>query len=102
TESRPENDGEVMAKALVDHGIDAKVILDISIGYHMKDIDFIVIGADAVCENGGIINKIGTFTISLCAKNFKKPFYVMVESLKFLKMYPLDQYDVPQCINKFK
>jgi translation initiation factor eIF-2B subunit alpha len=102
TESRPENDGELMAKILCEHGIDAKLILDISIGYHMKDIDFIVIGADAVCENGGIINKIGTFTIALCAKNFKKPFYVMVESLKFLKMYPLDQCDIPQCISKFK
>jgi translation initiation factor eIF-2B subunit alpha len=102
TESRPENDGELMAKVLSEHGIESQVILDISIGYHMKDIDFIVIGADAVCENGGVINKIGTFTIALCAKNFKKPFYVMVESLKFLKMYPLDQCDVPQCFSKFK
>jgi translation initiation factor eIF-2B subunit alpha len=102
TESRPENSGEIMAKALVENGIEAKVILDISIGYYIKDIDFVVLGSDAVCENGGIINKIGTFTIALCAKNFKKPFYVMVESLKFLKMYPLDQYDIPQTLQKFK
>ena len=56
-----------------------------SIGYYIKDIDCVVVGADAVCENGGILNRIGTYTIAICAKNFKKPFYVMVESLKFLK-----------------
>ena len=101
TEARPENAGESMAKTLIEKGIDAKVILDISVGYYMKDLDFIMVGADAVCENGGIINRIGTFTIAICAKNFKKPFYVMVESLKFLKMYPLDQSDIPQSTNKY-
>lgn len=66
------------------------------------DIDAILVGADAVCENGGIINKIGTFTIACVAKSFKKPFYVMVESLKFLKMYPLNQSDVPFPSDEFK
>jgi translation initiation factor eIF-2B subunit alpha len=100
TESRPENAGLQMAKELLDNEIEAKVILDISVGFHMKDIDCVVVGADAVCENGGVINRIGTFTLAICAKNFKKPFYVMVESLKFLKMYPLDQSDIPQTVNK--
>lgn len=101
TEARPENAGQEMAKELIDNGIDCKVILDISVGFYMKDIDCVVVGADAVCENGGIINRIGTFTIAICAKNFKKPFYVMVECLKFLKMYPLDQSDIPQTVNKY-
>ena len=100
TEARPENAGQEMAKELVEHGIEAKVILDISVGYYMKDIDCVVVGSDAVCENGGIINRIGTFTLAICAKNFKKPFYVMVECLKFLKMYPLDQSDIPQTVKK--
>ena len=45
-------------------------------------------------ENGGIVNKIGTFTIALCAKAYNKPFYVFAESLKFLKRFPLQQDDV--------
>jgi translation initiation factor eIF-2B subunit alpha len=102
TESRPDNTGELMAKSLKEYGIDSKIILDISIGYFIMDIDAILVGADAVCENGGIINRIGTFTIACCAKSFKKPFYVMVESLKFLKMYPLNQSDVPFPSNTFK
>ena len=96
TESRPESSGQQMAKILVENGLDAKVILDLSIGFYIKDIDCVLVGADAVCENGGILNRIGTYTIAICAKNFKKPFYVMVESLKFLKLYPLDQSDIPQ------
>lgn len=96
TESNPENNGYKIEKILKSNNIECEIILDISIGYHMKDIDCVIVGADAVCENGGIINKIGTFTCALCCKNFKKPFYVMVESLKFLKLYPLDQYDIPE------
>jgi translation initiation factor eIF-2B subunit alpha len=96
TESRPESSGQQMVKILIENGCDARLILDLSVGYYIKDIDCVVVGADAVCENGGILNRIGTYTIAICAKNFKKPFYVMVESLKFLKLYPLDQSDIPQ------
>lgn len=102
TESRPENAGENMVKILTEQGIESRLILDSSVGYHMKDVDCVLVGADAVCENGGIINRIGTFTLAICAKNFKKPFYVLVESLKFLKMYPLDQSDIPESVNTYK
>jgi translation initiation factor eIF-2B subunit alpha len=102
TESRPDNTGELMANSLLENEIDAKIILDISIGYFIMDIDAILVGADAVCENGGIINRIGTFTIACLAKSFKKPFYVMIESLKFLKIYPLNQSDVPFKSDVFK
>jgi len=55
----------------------------------MPKIDCVFVGCEAVVENGGIINKIGTFTIALCAKTFQKPFYVFTESLKFMKEFPL-------------
>ena len=66
---------------------------------YLKDIDFILTGADAICENGGIINKVGTHTISVCAKQYSKPFYVIVSSLKYLKMYIMEQKDL-NIINK--
>lgn len=102
TEARPENSGDLMGKKLKEAGIDYKIILDISVGFFIMDVDAILVGADAVCENGGIINRIGTFTIACCAKRFKKPFYVMVESLKFLKIYPLNISDVPNTCLDFK
>lgn len=37
--------------------------------------------------------------MAICAKEFKKPFYVLTESYKFSRMYPLNQKDLP---NSFK
>ena len=45
-------------------------------------------------ENGGIINKLGTYQLAVVAKALKRPFYVAVESYKFARMYPLAQRDV--------
>ena len=47
-----------------------KLILDSSVGTIMSEIDMVFLGAEAVVENGGIINKTGTFTMALCAKSF--------------------------------
>lgn len=33
--------------------------------------------------------------MAICAKEFKKPFYVLTESYKFSRMYPLNQKDLP-------
>lgn len=57
----------------------------------MSSVDCVFVGAEAVLENGGIVNRIGTFTAALCAKAYNKPFYVFAESLKFLKRFPLEQ-----------
>ena len=40
--------------------------------------------------------------MAICAKCFKKPVYVLCESLKFLRMFPLDQNDVPQHISFYE
>ena len=42
----------------------------------------ILVGAEAVVENGGIINKLGTYGMALAASAHKKPVYVAVESYK--------------------
>ena len=53
-----------------------------------------MVGAEGVVENGGIVNKIGTYTIAICAKMLNKPVYVFCESFKFVRMYPLNQKDL--------
>jgi translation initiation factor eIF-2B subunit alpha len=95
TECAPEYSGNRMKKALTENDVKSTVILDLSVGFYMKEIDCVVVGSNALCENGGLINRIGTFTLALCAKSFKKPFYVLSECLKFLKLYPLEQSDIP-------
>jgi translation initiation factor eIF-2B subunit alpha len=51
----------------------------------------VLLGAEGVVENGGVINKLGTYQIALCAKALGKPFYIAAESYKFARLYPLNQ-----------
>lgn len=76
-------------------GIDAILILDSAVGYVMESVDLVMVGAEGVVESGGIINRIGSFTMALCAREMKKPFYVLAESFKFTRLYPLNQRDLP-------
>lgn len=101
TKGQIDDSGKVIQDELKKHDIECHLIFDLAIAFYMKDIDCVLVGANAVCENGGIINKIGTFTLAICAKNFKKPFYVMADSLKFLKMYPIDQSDIAKSMSKY-
>jgi len=98
TEGRPDNTGEIMKEKLEELGVDVKIILDSSVASIMAKIDYVFLGAEAVVENGGIINKIGSFTIALCAKAHKKKVYAFTESLKFIKTFPLDQSDISSVI----
>ena len=84
-----------MAKELNSIGIDTTLILDAAVGMVMEKIDFVLLGAEGVVESGGIINKIGSSTIGLCAKMFNKPVYIAVESFKFVRFYPLNNKDIP-------
>jgi len=76
-------------------GIPTTVIVDAAMGYYMEKVDMVVVGAEGVVENGGIVNKIGTFSCAMIAKAMKKPFYVAAESYKFARLYPLNQSDFP-------
>lgn len=42
-----------------------------------------------------LIRQIGTYQMAVCAKAHNKPFYVVAESFKFVRLYPLNQQDVP-------
>lgn len=79
-----------MIEVLKKYEIDFHLISDISISLYLSKIDFILTGADAICENGGIINKVGTHVIAMCGNVYKKPFYVLVSSLRYLKMYVIE------------
>ncbi|XP_055612811.1 translation initiation factor eIF-2B subunit alpha [Uranotaenia lowii] len=95
TQSYPDKQGEQMQKELEAEGIECTVILDSAIGYVMESVDMVFVGAEGVVESGGIINRVGTFTMAMCAREMKKPFYVLVESFKFSRLYPLNQRDLP-------
>lgn len=95
TKSQPDDSGIRMCKDLKELNIPCTLILDSAIGYVMEEVDFVMVGAEAVVESGGIVNKIGSYTMAVCAKAMNKPFYVLAESFKFSRVFPLNQSDLP-------
>lgn len=95
TEGRPDETGLAMARALSESRTPVTVILDAGVGYVMERVDMVLVGAEAVVENGGVINKLGTYGIALAAAAHAVPVYVAAESYKFARLYPLRQADLP-------
>ncbi|KAJ1734697.1 translation initiation factor eIF-2B subunit alpha [Coemansia biformis] len=95
TESRPDQSGLRAAAELQRLGVPCEVILDAAVGYIMEKVDMVLVGAEGVVESGGLINKIGTYQLAIIAKAAKKPLYALAESFKFVRLYPLSQYDLP-------
>ncbi|RYR44379.1 hypothetical protein Ahy_A08g040718 isoform A [Arachis hypogaea] len=79
TETRPFNQGaRLTAYELVHDKIPATLIADSAAAALMRDgrVDAVVVGADRVASNGDTANKIGTYSVALCAKFHNVPFYV--------------------------
>jgi translation initiation factor eIF-2B subunit alpha len=100
-EGRPDAAGAKAAKYYATHSsnIPTTVVLDAAMGYVMESVDIVLTGAEAVVENGGCVNKMGTYALAACAKAHGKPFYVAAESYKFARLYPLNQKDLPKMGN---
>lgn len=75
-------------------GVPVATISEGAVGYAMGKVNLVIVGAEGVVENGGIISRLGTYQIGLLAKAAGKPFYVAAESHKFVRLYPLGQYDL--------
>uniref|UniRef100_A0A7S3Z751 Translation initiation factor eIF2B subunit alpha n=1 Tax=Lotharella globosa TaxID=91324 RepID=A0A7S3Z751_9EUKA len=101
TEGRPECSGYKTAKELAKRGILCKLILDSAVATTMDDTDLVLVGAEGVVENGGVINKVGTYQIAMVASLLRKPVYVASESYKFTRIFPLCQQDVPQRVDNY-
>ncbi len=83
TETRPKYQGRITAKELVGAGIDTTMIVDSAARHYMKEIDFVLVGCDAITSEGNVINKIGTSQVAQAAYEARIPFYVLGTLLKF-------------------
>ncbi len=70
------------------------VISDSAVAFYMGKVDMVLVGAQGVVENGGVLNKMGTLQVAIVAKSYNKPLYVASESYKFARIFPLDQADL--------
>ncbi len=83
TETRPAFQGRITAKEMLSLGVDTTFIVDSAARSFIHDADMVVVGADAITSEGNVVNKIGTSSIALLAREARKPFYVVSELLKF-------------------
>ncbi len=78
-ETRPLLQGaRLTAWELTREGISMELITDNMAGHFMRQglITHVVVGADRITANGDVANKIGTYTVSVLAREHGVPFYV--------------------------
>jgi methylthioribose-1-phosphate isomerase len=78
-ETRPLLQGaRLTAWELNREGISMELITDNMAGYFMRQglVTHVVVGADRIAANGDVANKIGTYTVSVLAREHGLPFFV--------------------------
>ncbi|KAK0947358.1 translation initiation factor eIF-2B subunit alpha [Friedmanniomyces endolithicus] len=80
--------------ALRERDIPVAEIPPTAIAYCMDMVTSCFVGAEGVVENGGVVSRLGTYQMASLAKAAGKPFYVVSESHKFVRLYPLGQSDL--------
>ena len=79
TETRPFLHGARLTTwELAQLGIPTNLIVDSAAGFMMinKKIDSVIVGAQRIAKNGDFANEIGTYSLSVIAKQNNVPFYV--------------------------
>jgi translation initiation factor 2B subunit (eIF-2B alpha/beta/delta family) len=99
-ESRPQNEGHILAEALSKKGILTTLVTDAMMGQMMSEVNMIICGADRIYESG-FVNKSGTLPLAITARTFQVPFYLAAETDKILKeidrtvrFYPQDPKEI--------
>jgi len=87
TETRPLYQGRKTARELFQAGVDVTQIVDSANASFIIDdtylpVGAVIVGCDELLKDGSFINKVGTYTIALAAKEGKDEFYVATTLLK--------------------
>jgi translation initiation factor 2B subunit (eIF-2B alpha/beta/delta family) len=84
TESRPGLEGRRTAELCAQAGLSVRLITDASVFAALKDVDMVLMGADAVTIDGCVINKMGSAAIACCAHALGVPVYILAECRKIV------------------
>jgi len=84
TESRPGLEGRHTAELCARIGLPVRLITDASVFSVLSEVDMVLMGADAVTADGGVINKMGSSAIACCAHALGVPVYILAEGRKII------------------
>jgi len=81
-ETRPREQGRITAAALSDLGVPSTLVVDGAAGRYLNDVDHVVVGADSIAADGTVVNKIGTNTLAVNARERDTPVMVAAGTIK--------------------
>jgi translation initiation factor 2B subunit (eIF-2B alpha/beta/delta family) len=91
TESRPYRESLRIVAELADTPVSFVAYSDASVALAAADADLVVVGADALFQDGSFANKIGSLPLALSCRRVGTPYYVVTE---LSKLYAGDPDDV--------
>ncbi len=96
TETRPLFQGRKTAAELSKAGINVTSVVDAAALIYIKKSNAVVFGADAILDNGDVINKIGSGMYAEIAFKYKKPVYIIANSLKYSERVVKIEHRIPE------
>jgi translation initiation factor 2B subunit (eIF-2B alpha/beta/delta family) len=81
-ESRPLLEGRRVAEKLSKY-FKINLIIDAAMGKFIKHVDLVLVGIDSILKDGSIINKLGTYPLTVLAKANKINVYTVGDSYKY-------------------
>jgi ribose 1,5-bisphosphate isomerase len=81
-ETRPRNQGHITATELREMGVDVTLVVDSAARRYLDDADHVLVGADSIAADGGVVNKIGTSGLAVNARERGVPIMVAAQTIK--------------------
>jgi translation initiation factor 2B subunit (eIF-2B alpha/beta/delta family) len=81
-ESRPGGEGITAARAFAAAGVSVTLVTDGACGLFLPEASAVALGADSMRADGSVVNKVGSFPLTVTARALGVPVYVLCETLK--------------------
>lgn len=81
-EGRPLCEGRQTAARLAAEGVPVTLITDAQAALVMPHVNRVLLGADSLCSDGSIVNKVGSTLLALAARRFGRPVTVVAQEIK--------------------
>lgn len=76
-ESRPKFEGRIFARDLANSGTKTELITDAMMSLFVTKADIALIGADVILKSKNVVNKVGSKSLALLCREYKKPLFVV-------------------------
>jgi translation initiation factor 2B subunit (eIF-2B alpha/beta/delta family) len=93
--SEPGGEGRRLARILRRKGVHARVVEDSAASRFVPIVDLVLVGADAVLNDGSLIHKVGTRPVARWARRAGVPFVSLAGRSKIVRGPPFSRVKIP-------